>query len=180
MLFKTHRLYKGLKNRFFRYFYRSAFKKIGRKVSFKYSDTFSFENISIGNNVYIAQGAVFLSSNSTIDISDNVLFGPNVTIITGDHPIDLRGKYIFDIKEKLKGEDLPVHIHTDVWVGTGVIILKGVTIGEGSIIAAAALVTKNVPPYAIVGGVPAKIIKYRGTDEQILKHQMIRDSKYDE
>jgi len=56
----------------------------------------------------------------------------------------------------------PVTIGKDVWIGVGARILKGVNVGDHSIIAANAVVTKDVPPYAIVGGVPAKIIKYRG------------------
>lgn len=62
-----------------------------------------------------------------------------------------------------------VHVGNDVWIGQNVIVLPGVRIGDGAVIAAGAVVTKNVPPYAIVGGVPAKIIKYRFTPEQIDK-----------
>ena len=94
-----------------------------------------------------------------------------MSIITGDQPIDLRGKYIFDILDKKPGEDLPVIINDDVWVGAGVTILKGVTIGQGAVIASCALVIKNVEPYSIVGGIPARHIKYRGSKEQIKDHK---------
>jgi acetyltransferase-like isoleucine patch superfamily enzyme len=59
-----------------------------------------------------------------------------------------------------------VAIGHDVWLGSGAIIMSGVTIGNGAVVAAHALVTKDVPPYAIVGGVPAKVIKFRHTEEQ--------------
>ena len=61
----------------------------------------------------------------------------------------------------------PVVIGNDVWIGESAKILSGVTIGDGAIVAAGAVVTKDVPPYAIVGGVPARIIKYRFSDDQI-------------
>ena len=166
-------LYKGGTNRLLRYFLKSSFKKCGKNVKFNRKDTFTFRNITIGNDVYIAPGAVFLSSDSEIFIGNKVLFGPNVTIITGDHPIDLRGKYVYDITKKKSGEDLPVIIEDDVWVGSGAIILKGITIKRGAIVAAGAVVTKDVPPYAIVGGIPAKVIRYRGSIQEIIEHETL-------
>ena len=162
---------RGITNRILRTILKAKFQKIGTNVRFQNKDLFTYKNILLGNDIYIGPGAVFLSKDSTIHIADKVLFGPNVTIITGDHPIDLRGKYIHDIVKKKPGEDLPVIIKEDVWVGTGAIILKGVTISEGAVIAAGALVNKDVPPYAIVGGIPAKILKYRGSPEEIAKHK---------
>lgn len=166
-------LVRGGQNRIFRYFLRSGFRKCGINVKFNHKDTFTYKNITVGNDVYIAPGAVFLSTDSEIFIGNKVLFGPNVTIITGDHAADLRGRYIFDITEKKSGEDLPVIIEDDVWVGTGVIILKGVTVKRGAIVAAGAVVTKDVPPYAIVGGVPAKLLRFRGSNEGIAEHEQM-------
>ena len=62
-----------------------------------------------------------------------------------------------------------MQIGNDVWIGTGAILLDGVTIGNGAIVAAGAVVNKDVPPYAVVGGVPAKIIKYRFSEEIVKK-----------
>ena len=100
-----------------------------------------------------------------------MIFGPHPTIITGDHRIDVIGKYIMDSKEKLPENDAPVIIEDDVWTGANVTILKGVTIGRGSVIAAGAVVTKSFPPYSIIGGVPAKLIKMRFTPEEIEEHE---------
>ncbi len=72
--------------------------------------------------------------------------------------------------------DLPVVIDDDVWVGCNVTILKGVHIHTGAIIAAGALVTKDVPEYAIVAGVPAKVIKMRWEPDDLLKHKTMLDS----
>lgn len=88
------------------------------------------------------------------------------------------GKWITDYKtsDKRKEDDLPVVIESDVWVGTNVTILNGVKVGRGAIIAAGAVVVKDVPAYAIVGGVPAKVLKYRFAEEEIMEHESILDN----
>ena len=103
------------------------------------------------------------------------MFGPNVTIITGNHKTDTIGRYMSTIRDEEKTPDLDedVIFEGDNWIGTGCIILKGVTVGEGAIISAGAVVTKNVEPYSVVGGVPAKQIKYRFNEEQIRQHKKI-------
>lgn len=78
-----------------------------------------------------------------------------------------------DSKEKLPENDAPVVIEDDVWIGANVTILKGVTIGRGSVVAAGVVVTKSCPPYSIIGGVPAKVLKMRFTPEEIVKHESI-------
>ena len=91
------------------------------------------------------------------------MFGPGVTVVTGNHRIDIPGKYIIDItdQEKREEDDQPVIFEGDNWIGANAIILKGVTIGRGAVIAAGAVVTKSVPEYAIVGGNPAKVLRFR-------------------
>lgn len=104
-----------------------------------------------------------------------MIFGPRPTIITGDHRVDVIGKFIMDVSdnEKLPNNDLPVVIEDDVWCGANVTILKGVTIGHGSIVAAGAVVTKSFPPYSIIGGVPAKLIKMRFTREKAVENDKL-------
>lgn len=103
-----------------------------------------------------------------------------VTIGAAEHPLNWASTSpVFeDVKNsgasfKFVKEELPpakvINIGHDVWIGEGAMIKQGVTIGNGAVIAAMAMVTKDVPPYAIVGGVPAKIIKYRFPDDIILK-----------
>ncbi|MEN9523131.1 MAG: hypothetical protein RL065_1508, partial [Bacteroidota bacterium] len=99
--------------------------------------------------------------------------GPNVTIMTGDHRIDVIGKYMYDVKEKLPENDVDVVIENDVWIGANATILKGVTIATGSIIASGAVVTKSFPPYSIIGGIPAKLIKERFTVSEIESHRKL-------
>lgn len=110
-------------------------------------------------------------------IKGHFVAGPNLTIITGDH-MPLVGKFIDCItnsdKDKIDDDhlyDKEVIIEDDVWCGANVTILKGVTLGRGSIIAAGAVVTKSVPPYTIAAGIPARPIKFRWTIDQILEHE---------
>ena len=132
-------------------------------------------NMSIGDDSIIPRGRVFYCTRASLTIGRKVIFGPNPTIITGDHCIDKIGKFIADVTdgEKCPENDAPVVIEDDVWCGANVTILKGVTIGRGSVVAAGAVVTKSFPPYSIIGGVPAKIIRMRFTPEQIIEHEKI-------
>ena len=92
-----------------------------------------------------------------LEIGEKVMMGPDVVILTHTHNIDRT-----DIPMGDQGSRVAkVTIGNDVWIGMRSIIMPGVKIGNGAVIGAGAIVTKNVPDYAIVGGVPAKIIKYR-------------------
>lgn len=150
---------------------KPLFGACGKNFKFDPYGTYSYHTITVGNDVYIGPGACFLASESRINIGNKVMFGPNVTIVTGDHNTSQIGMYMFDVKEKLPENDMPVTIQSDVWVGTGVIITKGVTVGTGSIVAAGALVRNDVPPYSIVAGVPARVIRRRFTDDEIVEHK---------
>ena len=76
------------------------FKYIGKNVIFNPFDSFSYNTIEIHNDVFIGKGATFTAANSGIQIKSKVMFGPNVTIMGGDHNTSVIGKYMFDIKEK--------------------------------------------------------------------------------
>lgn len=108
------------------------------------------KNIHVGKNVFINSGCRFQDQGGII-IADDVLIGHNVVLATLNHDIDPR-----------KRSDIypaPIVIGKKVWIGANATILPGVTIGDGAIIAAGAVVTKDVPENVIVGGVPAKVIK---------------------
>ena len=130
------------------------------------------ENMEIAENVHIGPGATIYTTNAKLKIKQHVITGPNLTIITGDHKYVL-GRWIDSVSsaEKEKEYDKDVIIEEDVWIGCNVTILKGVTVGRSSIIAAGSLVVKDVPPYSVVGGVPAKVIKMKWSEEDIAVHE---------
>lgn len=107
-------------------------------------------NIKVGKNVFINSGCCFQDQGG-IEIGDNVLIGQQVVIATLNHDLN-------PIKRKNMVPS-PVKIGNDVWIGAKAVILPGVTIGNGAVIAAGAVVTKDVPENSVVAGVPAKIIK---------------------
>ena len=106
-------------------------------------------NIRFGKNVYINSGCQFQDQGGIV-IGDNALIGHGVILATIDHDLVTRERIIS-----------PIVIGNDVWLGAGVIVTRGVTIGDGASVAAGAVVTEDVPAGALVGGVPAKVIKFR-------------------
>ena len=129
-------------------------------------------NVYIYDYVGIGPYALLSTPNAKIIIKGNCAIAEHLTIHTGNHARVI-GKFVTDITEanKPEGYDKDVIIEKDVWIGSNVTILAGVHIGRGATIAAGAVVNKDVPPYSIVGGVPAKVIKFYWTKEQILEHE---------
>lgn len=157
------------------YFYRKSMKSCGRNVYLRpsSSDFKGLENMSVGNHVLIPKNATFYCTEASLTIGNYVVFGPSPTIITGDHRIDVVGRYMFDVCEKTPENDAPVVIEDDVWIGANVTILKGVTIGRGCVIAAGAVVNSSFPPYSIIGGVPAKLIRKRFSEDVAVLHERL-------
>jgi acetyltransferase-like isoleucine patch superfamily enzyme len=108
------------------------------------------ENISIGKNVFVNHACTFMDRGG-ITLEDNVLIGPKVNLITTNHPVNP--------SERRATISQPIVIKKGAWIGIAATILPGVTVGENSIVAAGAVVSKDVPDNSIVGGVPAKVIK---------------------
>lgn len=158
---------------------KSCFSECGKDVFVGQGCDFIPSHIHCGNHVHIGSHCSFIASIAHIYIGDYVLFGPHVTIRGGDHRMDVIGKHIYEVKEseKLPENDANVYIEDGVWIGCNVTILKGVTVGKGSVVAAGAVVTKSIPPYCIAGGVPAKVIRKRFSDAQILEHESLLSSR---
>lgn len=116
------------------------------------------EGLIIGNNVGIAQNC-FIQVRGKVMIGNDVIFGPGVYLFSENHKFDNPELPVSVQGETRKG----VMIDDGVWIGARAVILDGVHVGRNSIIAAGSIVNRDVPPYAIVAGVPAKIIKNRKT-----------------
>ena len=148
-------------------------------VDIKYSNG---NNITIGNHCCFGKGLNLMSTNASITIKDHVISSSNLTIITGDHERRV-GYFCSEITERLKnhsiGLDQPVTIESDVWIGINVIVLKGVTIGRGATICAGAVITKDVPPYSVFGGIPGRFIKFYWDVNSILEHEALLYEKED-
>lgn len=146
---------------------KHLFHRTGRKFSVGKNVDFGYLGhlVTLGNHANIGNNCK-IKGNGKLILNDHIAMGDDVTIITQDH------RYLEESYEGYNVGD--VVIDNYVWIGDRVIILKGVHIGKHAILAAGAVVTKDVPDYAIVGGNPAKIIKYR---KQELMQELHNDSQ---
>lgn len=133
-------------------------------------DNFPLDKVAVGKLTYGSIHAIsyggnseFLKIGNCCSIADEVTF-----LLGGGHRLDrvstfpFRGKLVGDVEAMTKG---PIVLEDDVWIGYGATVLSGVTLGKGSVVGAGALVCRDVPSYAIVAGIPAKVIRYRFDDE---------------
>lgn len=132
---------------------QELFEKIGEGVHFEpnFRCEFGF-NITIGNNFYANFDCIMLDGGK-IQIGNNVLFGPRVGIYTSNHAIDATERVAGGCYAK------PVTIQDNVWVGAGVHINQGITIGKNTIIGSGSVVTKDIPENVIAAGNPCKVIR---------------------
>ncbi|TPM16749.1 sugar O-acetyltransferase [Mesorhizobium sp. B2-3-5] len=105
----------------------------------------------IGRNVFINQNCTFYDLGG-LDIADDVMIGPNVSLITSGHPLEPSRRRGFTTAR-------PIVIERNVWIAAGATVVGGVTVGENSVVAAGSVVTRDVPPNMLVGGNPARVIR---------------------
>jgi len=136
------------------------------------------ENITIGSNVHFGVRSLIYTTRAELNIGNYVVFGPELMIVTGDHRMDVKDRHIYEVTDEMKlpENDQPVTIKDGCWTGGRVIILKGVTIGEGSVIAAGAVVTKDVPPYSIY--INSQKIIPRFSNEDLEEHIKLIGERY--
>ncbi len=153
---------------------RRKFAKLGNEVVITPPCTLRRKDmIYIGDNVGIGPHAFISAINAKLIIKGNCTIAERLTIHTGNHARVI-GKFICDVSEaiKPKGYDEDVVIEQDVWIGSNVTILSGVHVGRGATIAAGAVVNRDIPPYCIAGGVPARPISFYWSVEEILQHEV--------
>ena len=147
------------------------------------------KNVKIGNFTYMNCGNSHISIDSDVEIGSFCSIAPGVNIAQGNHYTDtvsthpfLYNKYYketFKIDDSdykkigLKDKNLKTYIGNDVWIGINAIIKRGIKIGDGAIIGAGSVVTKDVPDYAVIAGVPGKIISYRFSSDCIQRLKSI-------
>jgi len=146
-----------------RLFYR--FKKIGRSPRLDRSLFVLRDSVTLGDYCYIGRYSYL---DGDITIGNFALLASSVAIIGGDHRTDVVGTPM-----RFTGRELTklVVIGDDVWIGHGAVVLHGVRIGNGAIVGAGSLVTRDVPPYAIVVGSPAKVLRLRFDTAQQAQHE---------
>lgn len=161
--------------------YTPFFRKAGRFRSGLGVVIYGFSNISLGNNVALNRLSMLAADRGRITIGDNVFLG-DFSIISGDdgevvignNVLIASGVVIQAADHRIARTDIPVMdqghvpgrivIEDDVWIASNAVITSNVTIGKGAVVGAGAVVTKDVPPMAVVGGVPAKIIRMRDSE----------------
>lgn len=110
------------------------------------------KHLHLGERVFINTGATILNT-AHVTIGDGTMIGPNCQLITVTHPLDR------ELRAAGWERAEPITLGKDVWLAAGVTVLPGVTLGDGSVAAAGAVVTKDVPPGALVAGVPARVVR---------------------
>lgn len=143
----------GLAQRF-RRFWAKRIAKCGKDVNIERNAYFT-PGLTIGNRSGVG---IDCEIYGPVTIGNDVMMGPEVVIYTSGHRFDRTDIPMMD-QGSTKPE--PVTIGNDVWIGRRVMIMPGVNIGDGCVIGAGAVVTKDIPPYSVAGGVPAKVIKKR-------------------
>ncbi len=150
--------------------FKKKWKKLNSHNFTNAKNVFDDAMVSVGKYTYGALEVLTFNKMNKLKIGNYCSIGPGVKfILSADHYLDHASTYAF--KVKILGEELEgiskgdIIVEDDVWIGANALVMSGVHIGQGAVVAAGAVVTKDVPSYAIVGGVPAKVIKYRFTEE---------------
>lgn len=130
------------------------------------------ENVFMYERAHILANSVILTTNAKFVIKKNSGAAEGLTVVTGNHYSEV-GKFFMDITDTDKPKDLDkdIVVEEDVWMATNVTLLMGAHIGRGAVIGAGSVVRSKVPPYAMVVGNPAKIVGFKFTPEQIIKHE---------
>jgi acetyltransferase-like isoleucine patch superfamily enzyme len=129
-------------------------------------------NVRIGAHVLVGPGVWISAIHTSVTIGDHVMMASQVALIAGDHNTSVVGRFMDEVDEKRPEDDQPIVIEDEVWLGMRAIVMKGVTVGRGSVVSAGSVVTHDVAPYSVVAGVPARLIRARFNRHQIEGHEL--------
>jgi acetyltransferase-like isoleucine patch superfamily enzyme len=155
---------------------RRRLSELGRNSFLSPTGIYRFKKqMRVKDNVYVGPRAI-ISAKEGIIIGNGVIIGPEFMVMGGDHNFRRVGSRIFEVTEG--GDNQRIVIEDDVWIGGRVVVLKGLTIGEGAIVGAGTVVTHDITPYAIFAGNPARRIGTRFSMDELRRHLEIIGSKY--
>ena len=140
---------------------RKMFAEIGENcyVESPFYANWAGHNVHFGSNIYANFGLTMVDD-THIYVGDNTMFGPNVTIATAGHPIDP------ELRSRGLQYNLPVRIGRNCWLGAGVIVMPGVTIGDNTVIGAGSIVTKDIPSGVVAVGNPCRVLREVGPHDR--------------
>ena len=150
---------------------KEMFAEIGEGVYLEppFHANWAGHHVHMGKNVY-ANFNLTLVDDGEIYIGDYTMIGPNVTIATAGHPV------LPELRQEAYQFNIPVHIGKNVWIGAGVIILPGVTVGDNTVIGAGSVVTKDIPSDVVAVGNPCRVLRPIGEKDRIYYY---KDQKID-
>ena len=153
---------------------RKKWRKLNKHNTTEMSNFFDINRVKVGNYTYGHLHVIMDNKYRKLEIGNFCSIAPDVVfIVESDHYLNKFSTFPFQVKCLHGGAEAiskgDIIVGDDVWIGYGATILSGVNIGQGAVVAAGSVVVHDVPPYAIVAGIPAKVIKYRFSDEIIKK-----------
>ncbi len=155
---------------------RLQFAECGRKARFDPFGSYKpAAAMHFGSKIYIGPGAR-ISAHRGFFMGDHSFAGPGLLVIGGDHNIGVAGQRMAETRTG--GPNLPVRVEADVYLGARVTLLKGVTIGEGSVVGACSVVTRDVPPYTVAAGCPCRPLRGRFSTVELRTHLEAVPSSY--
>ena len=145
--------------------------RIGRDCIIASGSNLKVENLYLDDFVILQDRINFISNKGKLYVGRFSVISSGCFIIPGKHNLTVGMPFFVNAKYNLGDEELDIVIKEDCWIGAGSILLPGITIGRGAIVGAGSVVTKDVPPYAVVAGAPARIIAIRMSVPDILTHE---------
>lgn len=150
---------------------KESFGSIGNGTIINQNSKLVPQNMYLEDNIIIQNGVNFISFRGRLFIKKYSVISSGCIIVPSRHVPSVGVPFYYATKYHIGDSDSDIHIEEDCWIGAGSILLPGITIGRGAIVGAGSVVTKNVPPYSVVVGTPAKIISVKFSFNDIVSHE---------